>query len=128
MPSQRAATARSTDGEIPPLTVACTGPRFTIELSGGQGWTFDESEETQRFTGAVIAHEVRVTIRSDTAIAAGLAGAPLRLGVASTPIALPPVETTVPLAVVTTGGLAKTYSLVFDRGAPELSQAAAGAV
>jgi hypothetical protein len=106
------------------LEIACTGPQVGIDLSGGRGWTFDETEETQRFSGSVTMQDVALTIRGNDMTSASIDGETSVLGVPSRAIALPLGERAVPVVLTASGGLTKTYTLVFARDTQVHAQAA----
>jgi hypothetical protein len=105
----------SAGGNPSNLVIACTGPPVAIALSGGRGWTFDETEETQTFSGSITMQDVALTIHGDDMTTASIDGEPSLLDVPSRAIALPLGERTVPVVLTASGGLSKTYTLVFTR-------------
>jgi FG-GAP repeat len=114
------------NADIMNVSVACTGPAVTIELSEPWGPRVDPTRETQRFQASVFASEVAFTIAGGDLETAQVDGAQVLLGETTPPISLPLGETSVPIAVVAAGGLSRTYELVFDRGAAVLAQIAYG--
>jgi hypothetical protein len=112
------------DGDPSNLDIACTGPRVGIDLSGGRGWTFDETEETQIFSSSVTLQGVVLTIRGTDMTSASIDGEPAVLEGPSPAIALPLGERTVPVVLTASGGLSKTYTLVFERDTQVHAQAA----
>jgi len=112
--------------DVTTISVACMGPQVAIELSGLWGWRFDATEDTQTFAGSIAAQEVAFTISGDALTGARVAGGAATLGNATAPIALQLGRTTVPVTLAATGGLSKTYQLVFERGASVLDQVTYG--
>jgi FG-GAP repeat protein len=110
------------DAEVASVSIACTGPAMTVGFSGPWGWTFDPTEETQTFTGSVIAQEVALTIGGGGVTSATVDGAAATLGAPTAAIALPLGSTSARIAVTASGGLSKTYELVFQRGASVIDQ------
>jgi hypothetical protein len=110
------------DADVTSVSVACTGPTVAIALSGPLGWTFDPLEETQTFAGSIVAQDVAFTISGSGVTSASVQGMPAAIGAPTTPIALPLGSTMVPVALTASGGLSKTYQLVFDRGSSVLDQ------
>src|SRR5262245_56131441 len=41
------------DDEVTTVSIACSGPTISVELSGQWGWVFDPTQDTQTFTGSV---------------------------------------------------------------------------
>jgi hypothetical protein len=95
-------------------------------LSGPWGWTFDPTEEIQRFTGSIAAQEVALTISGTNLIRAQVRDMAVTLGEETPPIALPLGTTTVPVTLTASVGQSKTYQLVFDRGGALLDQTVYG--
>jgi hypothetical protein len=114
------------DADVTNLSIACTGPAGTIALSGPWGWTFDPTEEIQRFTGSIAAQEVALTISGTNLIRAQVRDMAVTLGEETPPIALPLGTTTVPVTLTASVGQSKTYQLVFDRGGALLDQTVYG--
>jgi hypothetical protein len=108
------------------LEIACTGPQVGIDLSGGRGWTFDETEESQSFFASITMQDVALTIRGEDMTGASIDGEPAVLGVPSHAIELPPPggERSVPVVLTATSGLAKTYTFKFSRDTHVHAQAA----
>jgi hypothetical protein len=107
------------------ISIACTGPAVTIALSGTSGWTFDPTQEAQTFAGSVLVQDVALTINGSVNDAS-VDGVAATLGDPTTAIALPLGARTVPVAVTASGGLSKTYQLMFHRGASVIDQIAYG--
>lgn len=113
------------DVDVMNVSVACTGPVMAIELSGTWGSMFDPAQDTQMFSGSIMAQDVTFTISGSSLASANVSGKPVALGKPTAPIALPLGSTTV-LIALTAGGLSKTYQLVFDRGGAALDQVVYG--
>ena len=114
------------DAEVASVSIACTGPAMTVGFSGPWGWTFDPTEETQTFAGSVVAQAVALTIGGGSLTSATVNGAAAALGQPSAAIPLPLGPTSVRVGVSASGGLSKTYELVFQRGASVIDQIAYG--
>jgi FG-GAP repeat protein len=110
------------DTDVMSVSIACTGPAMTVGFSGPWAWTFDPTEETQTFSGSVIAREVALTIGGPRITSATVNGTAVPLGQPSATIALPLGPTTARVGVTASGGLSKTYELVFQRGAAIIDQ------
>jgi len=103
------------------------GPPVSIALSGGQGWRFDETKDTQRFEGAVVVQDVALTVRSSSLVEATVNGAAATFDTPTAAIARPLGELVVPVVLTAAGGLSKTYRFVFECGLPkEIAQAGYG--
>jgi hypothetical protein len=113
------------EGEVTDVSVKCTGPAFTLTFSGGWGWTFDPTEETQTFAGSIATQGVALTIGGSNLTGAKLNDAAAVLGQPTAPIALPLGETAATVAV-TANELSKTYQVVFERGTAALGQVVYG--
>lgn len=111
-------------GDVTTVSVSCTGPIDTIAPSAGWTGTFDPTEETQRFAGSLEVQDVAFTITGGTLTGATVGGTAVPLDVATAPIPLPLGSTTIAVALTASGGLSKTYSFVFERGAAVLAQIA----
>jgi ABC-type Fe2+-enterobactin transport system substrate-binding protein len=114
------------DTDAMSVSVACTGPVVDIALSGPWEWRFDPTQDTQTFAGSIVAQDVAFAIISSNVSSAKVNGTPVTLGQETAPIALPLGTLMVPVAVTVSGGLSKTYQLVFERGASVLDQVAYG--
>src|SRR4051812_4519152 len=110
------------DTELASVSIACTGPAMTVAFSGPWSFAFDPTQELQTFLGSVIAQSVALTIGGSGVTAATVNGAAATLGQPASAIALPLGATTVHVGVSATGGLSKTYELVFQRGAAVIDQ------
>jgi hypothetical protein len=110
------------DAEVASVSIACTGPAMTVGFSGPWGWTFDPAEETQTFAGSVIAQAVALTISGGNLTSATVNGTAITLGQPSASVPLPLGPTSVRVGVSASGGLSKTYELVFQRGASVIDQ------
>jgi hypothetical protein len=108
--------------DVASVSIACTGPAVAIALSGPSGWTFDPTEEMQTFAGSIIAQDVALTVSGNSVISARVDGTPAKLGEQTSPIALPLGSRMVPVALTASGGLSKTYQLIFNRGASVVDQ------
>jgi FG-GAP repeat len=114
------------DTDVTNISVACSGPTMTLALSGPLEWIFDPTQETQTFTGSIVAQEVAFTISGSSLSTVNVGGMAAILGQSTTPISLPLGSTTVPIALTANGGLSKTYELVFNRGGSVLDQVVYG--
>jgi hypothetical protein len=114
------------DASAPSVSVACKGPDVAIALSGAWGWSFDPTQEVQTFAGPLGARDVALTVTGTAAMQASIAGATVAPGEPTAPFALPLGTRTVPVSVQASGGLSKTYELVFERAASLLAQVAYG--
>ncbi|HEU4727318.1 MAG TPA: FG-GAP repeat protein, partial [Kofleriaceae bacterium] len=114
------------DAEVTSLSIACTGPTMSVTLSGPWEWSFDPTEETQTFAGSIVTQEVAVMVSGTGLRSASVDGAAVTLGEKTAPIALPLGQKTVPITLTASGGLSKTYQLVFGRGTSVLDQIAYG--
>jgi hypothetical protein len=114
------------DGSVPSVSVACTGPAVAIALSGGWGWSFDPTQEIQTFAGPLTARDVTLTVTGTAAIQASIAGTTVALGTPTASIVLPLGSRTVPVSLQAGGALSKTYQLVFERAASLLAQVVYG--
>jgi hypothetical protein len=110
------------DADAASVSIACTGPAMTVGFSGPWAWTFDPTEETQTFAGSVVAREVALTISGPRITGATVNGTALPLGQPSATIALPLGPTSAHIGVTASGGLSKTYELMFQRGAAIVEQ------
>jgi FG-GAP repeat protein len=110
------------DAETTSVSIACTGPAMTVAFSGPWAWTFDPTEETQTFAGSVIAQDVALTIGGGGVTSATINGTAATLGQPTAAMALPLGPTSVRIGVTASGGLAKTYELVFQRGTAVIDQ------
>jgi hypothetical protein len=110
------------DADVASVSIACTGPAMTVGFSGPWAWTFDPTEETQAFSGSVIAREVALTIDGPRITSASVNGTAVALGQPSAAISLPLGPTSVHVGVTASGGLSKTYELVFQRGTAIIDQ------
>jgi len=108
--------------DVTTVLVACTGPATEIAFSGQWHWTFDPTKDMQTFAGSIAAQDVVLTVSGSTLTGALVSGAAVVLGAKTAPIRLPLGATTVPVALTATGGLSKTYQLVFNRGGAKLDQ------
>jgi hypothetical protein len=108
------------------VSVACKGPDVAIALSGAWGWTFDPTQEVQTLSGPVAAQDVAFTLSGAAALQGSLDGAALTLGQPSAPIALPLGSRPVAVSFRASGGMSKTYQLVFERAASVLAQVVYG--
>jgi hypothetical protein len=107
------------DADVPSVSIACTGPAMTVGFSGPWAWTFDPTEETQTFSGSVVAREVALTISGPGVTSASVNGTAVALDQPSAAIALPLGSTSARIGV-SASGLSKTYELVFRRGDPAI--------
>ena len=114
-------TGAVTDADVTNVSVACTGPATSIELSGSWKGTFDPTLNTQTFSGSIIMQDVALTVGGGSLTSAGLPGISLTLGQPSAPIDLPLGSTTLAVTVAS-AALSKTYQLVFDRGGSTINQ------
>jgi hypothetical protein len=111
------------DADVASVSIACTGPAMTVGFSGPWAWTFDPTQETQTFSGSVLAREVAITISGPRITGATVNGTAVALGQPSAAIALPmDMDTKASIGVTASGNLSKTYELVFRRGAPKIDQ------
>ncbi|HEX3760051.1 MAG TPA: FG-GAP repeat protein, partial [Kofleriaceae bacterium] len=110
------------DAEVTSVSIACTGPEMTVGFSGPWAWRFDPTEETQTFSASVMAQEVAVTIGGGTLLGATVDGTAATLGAPSAAVALALGPTSVHVGVSASGGLSKTYELVFQRGTAVVDQ------
>jgi hypothetical protein len=110
------------DDDVATISVVCMGPTVSIGLSGPWNWVFDPTKDTQTFAGSIIAQDVAFTVSGSSLTGAEIAGAAAVLGQKTAPMRLPPGATTVPIALTASGGLSKTYQLVFDRGGSAIDQ------
>jgi hypothetical protein len=108
--------------DVTNVSVACAGPIVSIELSGQWNWTFDPTQDMQTFSGSVVAQNVEFVISGSTLTGAEVGGAAVILGEKTAPISLPLGSSMVPVALTASGGLSKTYQLVFDRGGSAVDQ------
>ena len=109
------------DADVMAVSIACTGPAVTVALSGQWGWTFDPLQETQMFSGSIVAQDVALTISGSDLTGANVAGSSATIGAATPPIALPLGSKMITVAL-TAGRLSKTYQLTFDRGGAMVDQ------
>ena len=114
------------DADILTVSIACRVPEVMIALSGLWGWTFDSTQDTQRFAGSIAAQDVAFTVSGSRLTGASVGGIAAALGTKTTPIALPLGSSIVPIELTASGGLSKTYQLVFDRGGSVLEQVVYG--
>lgn len=114
------------NADVTEVSVACVGPATSIALSGLWGWTFDPAQDTQTFAGSVAAQSVALTVSGDALTGAEVNGVAATLGARTAPIQLPLGMTSVAVALTASGGLSKTYHLVFDRGGSALDQVVYG--
>jgi len=110
------------DADVTAVLVGCTGPATSIELSGQWGWAFDPTQDVQQLSGSVVAQEVAFTVSGASLTGATVGGTAVTLGARSAPVRLQLGATTVMVALTASGGLSKTYQLVFDRGGAVLDQ------
>jgi len=110
------------DADVASVSIACTGPAMTVGFSGPWGYAFDPTQDTQTFSGSVIAAEVALTIGGSGIASATIHDTGVTLGQPSAAIALPLGETSVRVGVSASGGLSKNYVLVFQRGAAVVDQ------
>lgn len=114
------------DSDITTVSIACTGPAMSVAFTGLWGWSFDATQSRQIFSGSIALQDVALTIDSTELTGARVDDTELPLGVRTRPIALPLGPTSIALSVTASGGLSKTYELVFDRGSVVLEQAVYG--
>jgi hypothetical protein len=114
------------DTDATSVSIACTGPAMTVAFSGPWSWTFDPTEETQTFSGSVVAQDVALTIGGATVTGATINGTPATLGQPTATMALPLGPTSVHVGVTASGGLSKIYELVFQRGTAVIDQISYG--
>lgn len=112
--------------DVTGVSVSCTGPVGTISLSRGWAGTFDPAQERQSFDGSIVVQDVALTISGGSLVDAHVAGTAVTLGEATAPIPLPLGATAIAVALTASGGLSKTYQLVFDRGGSVLEQVVYG--
>ena len=108
--------------DVTTVSVACTGPATAIAFSGQWNWTFDPTKDTQTFAGSIAAQDVVLTVTGSTLTGALVGGTAVGLGAKTTPIRLPLGTSMVAVALTASGGLSKTYQLVFQRGGVKLDQ------
>jgi hypothetical protein len=111
--------------DVANVSIACTGPEVAVALSGNDGWRFDPALDRQTFAGSILVQDVALTVSGAQLSGAVVDGAAAMLGRATSPIALPLGSRMVSVTVAS-GGLSKTYELVFDRGGSVLDQIAYG--
>jgi len=114
------------DSDVTKVSVACTGPATSIALSGLWSWTFDPTQDMQTFSGSIAAQSVALTVTGSSLTGAEVNGVAATLGAKTAPIQLPLGTTTVAVALTASGGLSKTYQLVFNRGGSALDQVVYG--
>src|SRR6185503_17212482 len=110
------------DRDASTVSVACTGPAVSIQLSGQWNWAFDPNMDTQTFPGSVAAQDVALTISGASLTGAEIGGVAVTLGKKTAPISLPLGSTSLSIALAASGRLSKTYQLVFDRGGKLVDQ------
>ncbi|HEY0991471.1 MAG TPA: integrin, partial [Kofleriaceae bacterium] len=111
--------------DVTNVSIACTGPEVAVALSGNDGWRFDPALDRQTFAGSILVQDVALTVSGAQLSGALVDGAAAMLGRATSPIALPLGSRMISVTVAS-GGLSKTYELVFDRGGSVLDQIAYG--
>jgi drug/metabolite transporter superfamily protein YnfA len=126
VPSPRDTASPIGHADVTAVSVACTGPVGAVVLSGLWGWTFDPTEEMQTFAGSIAVQDVALTISGASLMTARVGDAAATLDEQTPPINLPLGATMVPVALTASGGLSKTYQLVFDRGGSLLDQVVYG--
>jgi hypothetical protein len=114
------------DSDVTKVSVACAGPSTSIALSGLWNWTFDSTQDMQTFSGSIAAQSVALTVTGNSLTGAEVNGVAAVLGAKTAPIQLPLGTTTVAVALTASGGLSKTYQLVFNRGGVALDQVVYG--
>ncbi|HEU4727321.1 MAG TPA: FG-GAP repeat protein [Kofleriaceae bacterium] len=114
------------DVDATSVSIACTGPAVTIAFSGLWGWEFDPTEEMQMFAGSVIAQDVALRISGGGMISASVNDTAAKLDEPTAAIALPLGSTTVRVGLLATGGLSKTYELIFNRATSAIDQISYG--
>jgi hypothetical protein len=80
----------------------------------------------QTFAGSVVAQDLALTISGSGVSSASVNGTAAKLGEPTSAIALPLGPTTVQVGLSASGGLSKTYELIFTRGASVIDQLAYG--
>lgn len=114
------------DSDVTKVSIACTGPASSIALSGLWNWTFDPTQDMQTFSGSIAAQSVALTVTGNSLTGAMVNGVAATLGAKTAPVQLPLGITTVAVALTASGGLSKTYQLVFNRGGAALDQVVYG--
>lgn len=114
------------DTDVMNVSIACTGPAAMIVLSGPWGWTFDPTQEIQTFSGSVAFQDITLMVHGSSLSSATVNGSPVVFDKAIAPIPLQLGSTTLPVALTASGGLSKTYQLIFERGASVVEQMAYG--
>ncbi len=110
------------DSDAMGVRVVCAGPSVSIALSGQWNGVFDQTQDTQTFTGSVLSQEVAFTVSGSSLIGAEIGGAAAVLGSETAPLRLALGATTVRIALTASAGLSKSYRLVLDRGGSAIKQ------
>src|ERR1041384_7091190 len=113
------------DDDVTGLSISCTGPEIQVEFSGGRGWTFDPTADSQSFDGSVFDDQVAVTVHGLILTGATLDLSPLQFGVAR-PLALALDGTTAVLKVTAPANLSRKFTFTFHRGPAPLAQSLYG--
>jgi hypothetical protein len=115
-----------TTADIADVSIACTGPDLALSMTGAWNWTFDPSQEMQRFSGSVMVQDIALTVTGATLTGITVNGTVGTIGKQSEPTTLPLGATTIPVELHALGGLSKTYQLVFERGGSVIEQVVYG--
>jgi trimeric autotransporter adhesin len=105
------------NADIMNVSVKCTGPMVQIVLSGRWGRSFDPTQDMQMFSGSLAMQDVTLKISGGSLTGATVNGISATLGAETVPILLPLGSTTLPVSLTASGGLSKTYQIIFSRGA-----------
>jgi FG-GAP repeat len=119
-------SGRVSDAALAEVAVACTGPLGVLTLSGPWAWTFDPTEEQQTFDGSIAVQDVALAVYGSDLLSMRVADQAVTIGQVTAPIRLALGMTMVPVALTASGGLSKTYQLVFQRGGTTLEQVVYG--
>lgn len=119
-------SGRVGSADVDDLMVTCTNLiPHGLAISTAVPFTFDPRVTRYTLPVSVFQQETSVVVTQGGLTSATVAGQPVSFGQASSPVALGPGQTTVPV-VVTKGALSQRYELVFDRGASPIVEALYG--
>jgi FG-GAP repeat protein len=107
--------------DVTSLSIGCTGPEVQVEFSGGHGWTFDPTADSQSFDGSVFDDQVTLTVRGLVLTGAMLDLSAVQFGVAR-PVPLALSGTTAVLQVTAPANLSRKFTFMFHRGPTPLAQ------